>query len=255
MVKVIFDEAFYRVYNSEPAATPSRIESVISEAKGLFEFVGCEPAFESNALLVYSLGHIERVKGLKGVYSIALLAIRGAIKAAEIALEGKLAFALIRPLGHHASRSYSWGFCYFNNVAIAIAKMLSLRRVKRVLIIDFDLHFGNGAANIFSGSRSAEYFHLPHGLRESQLSSLKAFFDEKREYGLLATSTSFDRHEEDWGGVLRTSDYYEFGKMLRESSLKRCGGSIFTAPEGGYNHAVSRKALERFLEGLENAPR
>jgi len=255
MVKVVFDETFYRVYSNEPAAAPGRIESVVGEIKDLFEFVGCKPASESDILLVHSPNHLERIKELEGVYPIALLAVGGAIKAAEIALDGEPAFALIRPPGHHASRDYSWGFCYFNNVAIAVAKMLSLKRVERVLIVDFDLHFGDGTSNIFSGSRNVEYFHLPHGPRERQLSSLKTFLSEKGGYDLLAVSAGFDRHEEDWGGVLRTSDYYEVGSMLREFSLKRCGGAVFAALEGGYNHAVLGKSVRAFLEGLRATPR
>jgi len=253
MVKVVFDEAFHRVYSSEPAAAPGRIESIVSEVRDLFEFVGCGPASEGDVLLVHSPDHVERVKDLEGVYPIALLAVGGTIRAAEIALGGEPAFAMIRPPGHHASRNHSWGFCYFNNVAVAVAKMLSLKRVERVLIVDFDLHFGDGTANIFSGSKSVEYFHLPHGPRERQLSFLKAFLNEKGEYDLLAVSAGFDRHEEDWGGVLRTSDYYEIGKTLREFSLKRCRGAIFAALEGGYNHAVLGKNVRAFLEGLKNA--
>ena len=241
MVKVVFDEAFYSVYSNEPAAAPGRIESVVGEIKGLFEFVGCRPASESDVLLVHSSDHVERVKELKEVYPIALLAVGGAIKAAEIALGGEPAFALIRPPGHHASRGYSWGFCYFNNVAIAVAKMLLLKRVERVLIIDFDLHFGDGTSSIFSGSKNVEYFHLPHGPRERQLSSLKAFLSEKEEYDLLAVSAGFDRHEGDWSGVLRTGDYYEIGSMLREFSLKKCRGGRFRRPGRGDTITPSRE--------------
>jgi acetoin utilization deacetylase AcuC-like enzyme len=255
MVKVVFDEAFYRVYSSEPAAAPGRIESIVNEVRGVFEFVGCEPASESDVLLVHSPDHVKSVKGLDDVYPLALLAVGGAIKAAKMALEGEPAFALIRPPGHHASRDYFWGFCYFNNVAIAVAKMLSLKRVERVLIIDFDLHFGDGTANIFSGSNNVEYFHLPHGPRERQLSSLKAFLNAKEGYDMLAVSAGFDRHKEDWGGMLMTGDYYEIGKALGEFSLKKCGGAIFAALEGGYNHAVLGKNVRAFLEGLQNASR
>jgi acetoin utilization deacetylase AcuC-like enzyme len=256
MVKVVFNEAFYSVYSSEPAAAPGRIESIVSEIRGLFEFLSCEPASESDVLLVHSPDHVERVKGLKDVYPIALLAVGGAIKAAEVALRGEPAFALIRPPGHHASRDYSWGFCYFNNVAIAVTKIISLKRAERVLIIDFDLHFGDGTANIFFKSRRVEYFHLPHGPRERQLDSLKTFLStKKKKYEILAVSAGFDRHEEDWGGVLKTSDYYEIGKMLREFSLKNCRGVIFAVLEGGYNHTVLGKSVRAFLEGLENASR
>jgi len=215
VVKVVFDEAFCRVYSNDPAAAPGRMESIVTEVRGLFEFVGCQPASESDVLLMHSPDHVERVKMLGNLYPIALLAVGGAIRAAEIALGGDSAFVLIRPPGHHAGRGYSWGFCYFNNVATAVVKMLSLRRVERVLVVDFDLHFGDGTADIFFGSPGVEYFHLPHGPREEQLSELGTSLDSKGEQDLLAVSAGFDRHEVDWGGMLKTDDYYEMGEMLR----------------------------------------
>jgi len=67
--------------------------------------------------------------------------------AAELAIEGKPSFGLIRPPGHHASPDSCWGFCYFNNIAIAIRRLIDEGRVKKALIIDFDLHFGDGTFN------------------------------------------------------------------------------------------------------------
>ena len=82
---------------------------------------------------------------------MAILAAGATIEAAQSALNKEAAFALCRPPGHHASPDSCWGFCYFNNVAIAVRKLLAEGKVKRVLIVDFDLHYGDGTANTFVG--------------------------------------------------------------------------------------------------------
>ena len=74
-----------------------------------------------------------------------------AVCSAEPALQGEPAFALIRPLGHHAAANRAWGMCYFNNMAIAVQRIRP--RAKRVLIIDIDLHFGDGTVSIFLDTR------------------------------------------------------------------------------------------------------
>ncbi|MEM4575849.1 MAG: hypothetical protein QW701_00130 [Candidatus Nezhaarchaeales archaeon] len=253
MVKIIFDERFCKVYSDDPAAAPGRIESIVKEVKDRFEFIGCSPASESDVLLVHSSSYLEKVKRLEHVYPIALLAAGGAIKAAQIALSGEPAFALIRPPGHHASRDYAWGFCYFNNIAIAVAKMFETKSVNKVLIIDFDLHFGDGTADIFSRSLNVEYFYLPCVPRTKQIVELKSFLERQGEYDLLAVSAGFDRHEEDWGKTLKTEDYYEIGKILRKFSLSNCKGAMFAVLEGGYNQLVLGKNVKSFLEGLKVA--
>src|SRR4030042_1033954 len=82
----------------------------------------------------------------------------GAIKAAQIAMEGEVSFGLIRPPGHHASPDGCWGFCFFNNIAVALARLQSEDLIENALILDFDLHFGDGTNNIFEGS-AIKYFH------------------------------------------------------------------------------------------------
>ncbi len=86
----------------------------------------------------------------KGIFERALLAAGGAIRAAKAVLEGEVdnAFAMVRPPGHHAKSYIGAGFCYFNNVAIAV-KWLLRRGVRRIAILDWDAHHGDGTQEIF----------------------------------------------------------------------------------------------------------
>ena len=70
-----------------------------------------EPATEEDLRLVHGETHINSVKTRRGIYEVAVLAVGGAIKASELAMQGEPAFGLIRPPGHHANRDSSWGFC------------------------------------------------------------------------------------------------------------------------------------------------
>ncbi len=89
---------------------------------------------------------MERVRR-EGVYDIAALAAGGAIQTAAIGLT-EPCFGLIRPPGHHASAASSWGFCYFNNMAVALEKLYREKKIGTAFILDFDLHFGDGTVNI-----------------------------------------------------------------------------------------------------------
>ena len=95
-------------------------------------------------------------------YEIALLAVGGCIAGAEATLRGEVknAYALIRPPGHHASRSQGMGFCLFNNVAITAEYLKQQCGLKRVLIVDWDVHHGNGTQSIFYDDPSVVFFSL-----------------------------------------------------------------------------------------------
>ena len=251
-MKVIFHSRFYEVYTSDPAAAPGRMESIVKALEKEFEFVEPGPATERDLERVHGRNHIQSVRRDLQVYEVGLLAAGGAILAAEMAFEGQPALGLIRPPGHHASPHSCWGFCYFNNIAVAIKKLLSEGRIKSALILDFDLHYGDGTANTFSGSKEVSYFHPEGTNREAFLKDLHPCFQTERPYEIIAVSAGFDRHEEDWGGLLKTEDYFSIGKWAKEASLDHCRGRRFGVLEGGYHHSVLGKNVRSFLQGFSD---
>lgn len=84
-------------------------------------------------------------------FQAALRSVGGAIKAGEIAISGEnqVVYALTRPPGHHATRTNAMGFCFFNNLAIAANQLTEKKKVRKIVIIDYDNHYGNGTADIF----------------------------------------------------------------------------------------------------------
>ncbi len=197
--------------------------------------------------LVHGIPHIRSVAHQPLVYQTAKLAAGGAIKAAQLPLDGEPAFGLIRPPGHHASPDSCWGFCYFNNIAIAVSKLLSEQKIRRAFILDFDLHYGDGTANTFGGPKVVDYFHPKGGLRLDFIDEIKRKLDTAKDYDIVAVSAGFDRHEDDWGGMLTTEDYKTIGVLLKEFALKKCQGRRFGVLEGGYNHLVLGLNVRSFL--------
>jgi len=251
-LKVIFHPRFYEVYTSDPAAAAGRMEKMVKALEKEFEFIEPEPAFERDLERVHGRSHIQDVKGDPLVYEIGLLATGGAIMAAEMAFEGQPSFGLIRPPGHHASPHSCWGFCYFNNIAVAIRRLISEEKIRNALILDFDLHFGDGTSNTFSGSKSVSYFHPEGNRREGFLEEVQKCLQTERPYDIIAISAGFDRHEEDWGGLLKTEDYFTIGKWAREASFEHCQGRRFGVLEGGYNHSVLGRNVKSFLQGFRD---
>ncbi len=248
---VVYHERYEEVYASDPAAAPGRIECIKNELEDSFQFAEPTPVSESDLLLVHSQSHVDWVKLHGLLYEIAALAVGGALKASELAIGGEPAFALIRPPGHHASPDSCWGFCYFNNVAIAVEKLRKRGVAKKALIVDVDLHYGDGTANFFASVPEVMYHHVEGVDRESFLSDLERFFASQKDSDVVAVSAGFDRHELDWGGLLRTEDYTAIGKTVKESADEKCDGKVFAVLEGGYNYSVLGKNVNALLLGLE----
>ncbi len=246
-MKVIFHEDFYQVYTSDPAAAPGRMEAIVQVIEREVEFVTAIPASESDIAAVHTEAHIDYVQQGHSLYPISALAAGGAIQAATIGLT-EPCFGLIRPPGHHASSNSCWGFCYFNNMAIALEALRLKKIIKTAYVLDFDLHYGDGNVNILSNK---DYVTIHNPEAHSRTTYLDDVIEELEncQADIIGISAGFDNHEEDWGGLLKTEDYREIGKKVREAAL-RIGGGCFAILEGGYNHHVLGYNVLAFIEGL-----
>jgi acetoin utilization deacetylase AcuC-like enzyme len=110
--------------------------------------------------------------------------------------------------------------------------------------------YGDGTANVFAGSGEAVYFHPEAATRPAFLEEVERALRCPAPHDLVAVSAGFDRHEQDWGDLLATEDYFAIGRQVREHAHRRCRGRRFGVLEGGYNHAVLGQNVRRFLEGL-----
>ncbi|HII05802.1 MAG TPA: histone deacetylase family protein [Methanotrichaceae archaeon] len=253
-MRIVYSKKFEDRYHTNPVENPDRARLPARELEGR-EFVEPVPASLDDVSKVHSKEHIEMVRK-RGMLKPALLAAGGACLAAELALNGETAFALIRPPGHHASATHAWGMCYFNNMAVAIKKIED--KIGKVLIIDIDLHFGDGTVSIFRWDEKVkianvgaidmgfDYLKLD---RSGYLNQVENAL-EMHDFDLVAISAGFDTYMEDWGGLLAIEDYKEIGRIIKVWAEKKCDGRRFAILEGGY-HSDLRLCVKSFVQGFE----
>ena len=245
-MKVIFHEDFYEVYTSDPAAAAGRMEAVMDVVESRVDLIKAEAASEADIAAVHTKTHIDHVKG-QGLYPITALAAGGAIQTATLGLK-EPAFGLIRPPGHHASSNSSWGFCYFNNMAVAIERLKRANMIETAYILDIDLHFGDGTENILGNKGYVTVHNCEAGTRNAYMDEVAREMAQC-EADIVGISAGFDNHKDDWGGTLATDDYREIGRLVR-AAARRYGGGCFAILEGGYNHQVLGHNVLALLEGL-----
>lgn len=245
-MKVVFHKDFYQVYTSDPAAAHGRMEAIVEVITPYVEFITAEPAPESAIAAVHTQDHIDRIRH-SGLYTISALAAGGAIQAAEIG-QSEPGFGLIRPPGHHASSGSSWGFCFFNNMAIALEALKRKGKIRSAYVLDIDLHFGDGTVNILAGRDYVTLYNPEFHDRKTYLNQVAKEM-ERCTADIIGISAGFDNHQEDWGGLLRTEDYREIGRLVSETAGRYSAG-CFGILEGGYNHSVLGHNLLALIEGL-----
>jgi acetoin utilization deacetylase AcuC-like enzyme len=276
--KVVYSEKCLG-YGTWHIEGPQRVKTAyeILKAKG-YEFVEPTHASEEDLLLVHESEYLFNLKkGLvedsdtpsyDNIYEFARLSVGGALLASEIG-----GFSLMRPPGHHVGRNgaalgvYTRGFCYINNVAIAVKKL-----GKITLILDIDGHHGNGTQEIFQGDKNVVYlslhqshnypgtgyftegncinFALPanYGGRhylETLEKALSGLDSEKFE--VVAVSAGFDTHLGDLATLgLANEDYFGIGKKVGQ-----LGKPVFFVLEGGYVGENVGLDIDALLRGFE----
>ena len=191
------------------------------------------------------------------------------------------AFCAVRPPGHHAEKNKAMGFCIYNNVAVGANYLIDKYKLKKVAIIDFDVHHGNGTQDIFYDSEKVLYISthqypyypgsgtndekgkhnnilnipLPAGTTSEEYLNayefvLKKIKEFKPEFILL--SAGFDAHKDDPLAQLQleSKDFYSITKRTLELSKQYCDGKVVSILEGGYDLLALQESTEMHVKAL-----
>ena len=198
--------------------------------------------------------------------------VAAALDALKMACAGKNVFSLMRPPGHHATREQSMGFCYLNNIAIAVLDAVATG-MKRVAVFDFDVHHGNGTEDILLNREGVAFFSIhqfpaypgtgeknagkncfnypvePSAPRETYRATLARALNDLKNFQpeLLAVSAGFDAYTRDplADGTLLAEDFHWLGKELRALKIP-----FFSLLEGGYSRDLP-ELIFAYLKGVD----
>jgi acetoin utilization deacetylase AcuC-like enzyme len=262
-------------------------------------------AEEDEILLVHSAAHLATVAATAsrestaltpdtiasaGSYRAARLAVGGVLEAVSRVADGRLAnaFALVRPPGHHAERNRAMGYCLFNNVAIAAAYARKVLGMDRVMILDWDVHHGNGTQHIFEqddrvlfvsihqfphfpgtgcftdagigrGEGYSINIPIPKGYGDGEyvaiLQALLLPLTAEFKPDLILVSAGFDPHTSDPHGGMRLTPtgFAALTRCLLECAAACCGGRVVLVLEGGYDLDTIGDSVKAVLGELSGA--
>jgi acetoin utilization deacetylase AcuC-like enzyme len=286
---------------------PERLRQVMArlEANGLA--ASCkrptwQPASRAQLERVHEPGHIDRIAALAGrgggyidsdtvvssaSYDVAVLAAGAACDAVNRVLKGdaKSALCLVRPPGQHAVLERGLGFCVFSNIAIAASVARDEHQLERVLIVDWDVHHGNGTQDIFYADGRVGFFSIhrwpfypgtgdtdetgtgdglgatvnlpvtfgtPRATYRQRFATALEKFAARLRPQLVLVSAGFDSHRADPIGSLglEVEDFAELTQIVHNVAAVHAGGRIVSLLEGGYNPPVLAECVEVHLRGL-----
>jgi len=286
-MRIITDERCTDYSSPGHPERPARISRTVErlrEQKELAIDWSAPAAVNDEAILrAHTKEHLARVKAAvedfdgdtprhPGIFEHAQRSIGGALSALAATRKGEVAFSLLRPPGHHATRERAMGFCYLNSVAIAVLEALATG-AKKVAVFDFDVHHGNGTEAILLNNPGAVFFSIhqhpcypgtgtanvgrncfnypvaPRTPREEYRKVFERAFAELRKAkpDLVAVSAGFDAYARDplAQETLEAEDFHWLGETVR-----KLGVPAFSLLEGGYSTALPELILA-YLKGLD----
>jgi len=224
-------------------------------------------------------------------YEVALHAAGGVLTGVEAVMKGEVdsVVALVRPPGHHATRNRAMGFCIFNNVAIAAKFALANFNLSRVLIVDFDVHHGNGTQDAFYADSKVLYFsthqypfypgtgsvdetgagegkgftvNFPMTAGWGDEEYLRAFNEvlvpiaQRFQTQFILVSAGFDPHWADSIAMMQVSvtGFAQMVAILKKLAIELCQGHLVFTLEGGYNLQVAASAVRATFDVLLDSP-
>jgi acetoin utilization deacetylase AcuC-like enzyme len=304
---IVKDERYLRhVTGAGHPESPARLAAVYtmldkSPMKEEFSYILPEKAATEDILSVHSRTYLELVAGTEKQnyllsqdtgscsesYQTALLAAGGLFRAISMVVSGELknAFALIRPPGHHAEKNRAMGYCLFNNVALGARYAQKRLGLERILIVDWDVHHGNGTQHAFEDDPTVLFFSvhqfphfpgtgsfmevgfgsgegytanvpLPRGYGDGEFVSIfdKLLRPMAREFApdLMLVSAGFDIHPDDpLGGMRVTAQGFSgITRILMEIADTTCNGRLVLSLEGGYDPDVLAESVKAVLMEL-----
>jgi acetoin utilization deacetylase AcuC-like enzyme len=291
----VYDPVYLEHDTGEHPENARRLDAIISDLdwKGIrqqLKVIRARPATLDELTTVHQAEYVLRIEAYcqqgggwwdadtvmsKGSYKAALYAAGGSIAAVDAVIKGEVpcAFALVRPPGHHATNNNAMGFCIFNNIAIATNHALKTYKMERLLIVDFDVHHGNGTQEAFAhnpyvlyisthqyplfpgtghlnevgqgiGVGTAINIPLPAGCGDDEY---RLVFDEvivpaARRFRpeIILVSAGYDGHwaDEMSNMQLTLEGYYYLTRVIKQMADEMCDGKTVFCLEGGYNLRV-----------------